>query len=172
MIQCFHHLIHLSIGDFHLAEIRGQLCALTTAAQLPTLQQHLRRFIPEELCLTERMTPTLQLTQNQLEEYFSGIRQTFQLPINLYGTEFQKAVWLQLQRIPYGSTTTYGQIAAQLKQKGARAVGTAVGKNPLPIIIPCHRVLPQNGHLGHFSMHGGPQTKAFLLDLEETEYIK
>ena len=72
--------------------------------------------------------------------------------------------------IPYGCSCSYGDIARKLNQKGARAVGTAVGKNPLPIFIPCHRVLPSGGELGNFSMQGGSQSKAYLLDLEGVPY--
>lgn len=170
MTQCFHYSFSLPIGHFHLAEVNGQLCALLTEEQLPSLQKQLERFIPGGVELLEKKTPVLQLAHRQLTEYFTGTRWKFHLPIQLYGSDFQQAVWQQLQQIPFGSTNTYGMIAAKLNQKGARAVGTAVGRNPLPIIIPCHRVLPQSGRLGNFSMSGGPAVKALLLDLEDIQY--
>ena len=170
MTQCFYYPANLPVGTVYLMEIDGNLCAITADLLTDDLRRQFCRLFSDELQFIEHMTPILQLTQNQLDEYFSGTRKHFQLPIRLYGSEFQKAVWQQLQQIPYGETTTYGCIAAKLNQKGAQAVGTAVGKNPLPIIIPCHRVLPHSGKLGNFSMKGGPAIKAFLLDLEGADY--
>ena len=170
MIQCFTHSVSLPIGAFILAEVDGFLCALSSDPELQDLKKQLG--LSRELQFTEKSTDTLMLAQTQLQEYFSSHRREFQLPIKLYGSDFQQAVWQQLQQIPYGSTITYGTIATALNQKGARAVGTAVGRNPLPIIVPCHRVLPQSGDLGNFSMQGGAAVKAFLLDLEGAHYNK
>lgn len=172
MIQCFTHSVSLPIGDFILTEVDGFLCALSSDPELQDLKKQLGRYLSRELQFTEKPTDTLMLAQTQLQEYFSGSRREFQLPTKLYGSDFQQAVWQQLQQIPYGSTTTYGTIAIALTQKGARAVGTAVGRNPLPIIVPCHRVLPQSGDLGNFSMQGGAAVKAILLDLEGAHYNK
>lgn len=170
MIQCFTHSVSLPIGNVILAEVDGFLCALSGDPQLHDLQKQLCRYLSKELQFTEKATETLMLAQTQLQEYFSGNRKEFQLPIKLYGSDFQKSVWQQLQQIPHGSTTTYGAIATALNQRGARAIGTAVGRNPLPIIVPCHRVLPQSGDLGNFSMQGGAAVKAFLLGLEGAHY--
>ena len=170
MTQCFLHSIALPMGKFLLVEIKGSLCSMTTESKLPVLQKQLQRHLSDKVVFVHTSTPLLQQTEQQLAEYFLSQRQTFELPICLYGTEFQQKVWQQLLQIPYGSTTSYGSIAKRLQQKGSRAVGTAVGKNPLPIIVPCHRVLPADGSLGNFSMHGGSATKAFLLDLEGASY--
>ena len=170
MIQCFLHSIALPIGKFLLVESEGFLCAMTTESELPFLHKQLQRHISETLIFVSTTTPLLQQAEQQLAEYFRSQRRIFDLPIRLYGSEFQQRVWQQLLQIPYGCTTNYGSIANQLHQKGSRAVGTAVGKNPLPIIVPCHRVLPADGSLGNFSMYGGSATKAFLLDLEGVSY--
>ena len=102
---------------------------------------------------------------SQLDEYFSGSRQTFDLPLDVRGTAFQKAVWSQVVRIPYGATATYGDIAQLVgKPKASRAVGGAVGANPLPIVIPCHRVVGARGALTGFG--AGLDIKEALLQLE------
>jgi len=101
----------------------------------------------------------------QLREYFSRIRREFDLPLDIRGTPFQKAVWAKVASIPYGTTTTYGEIAQRIGQPGAaRAVGAANGANPLPILIPCHRVIGARGALTGYG--GGLETKAALLQLE------
>ena len=101
----------------------------------------------------------------QLDEYFAGERRDFDLPLHLTGTDFQVRVLEELQRIPYGETTSYGAIAKRIGKPGAmRAVGAANGRNPIPIIIPCHRVIGSSGDLTGFG--GGLDTKAELLRLE------
>ena len=101
----------------------------------------------------------------QLDEYFSGRRQVFDLPLAPAGTRFQLAVWRVLQAIPYGRTTSYGQLARDLgNANGARAVGLANGSNPLPVVIPCHRVIGADGSLTGFG--GGLDIKRALLRLE------
>lgn len=103
--------------------------------------------------------------RQQLEEYFAGKRKDFDLPLKLSGTEFQVSVLDALQTIPYGETTSYGAIAKQIgRPKAVRAVGAANGRNPIPIIVPCHRVIGSTGHLTGFG--GGLDTKAALLRLE------
>lgn len=101
----------------------------------------------------------------QLREYFAGQRRSFQLPLAPQGTPFQQQVWQALAEIPYGETRTYGEIAEAIGRKGAsRAVGAANHRNPLPIFIPCHRVIGANGSLTGYA--GGLETKRFLLALE------
>ena len=103
----------------------------------------------------------------QLDEYFGGSRQGFDLPLRPGGTEFQRRVWQALQHIPYGETWSYGELAKYIGNPNAsRAVGAANGINPIPVIIPCHRVIGSNGKLTGFG--GGLETKAFLLTLEST----
>ena len=109
--------------------------------------------------------PVLQETERQLDEYFSGKRKTFSIPLDFNGTDFQKAVWNALLTIPYGETRSYGEIAVQLgNPKAVRAVGAANGKNPISIIAPCHRVIGSNGKLTGFA--GGLEAKSLLLRLE------
>ena len=101
----------------------------------------------------------------QLGEYFDGKRQDFDLPLRLSGTEFQLLVLDELRRIPYGETTSYGDIAARIgRPKAVRAVGAANGRNPIPIVVPCHRVIGAGGDLTGFG--GGLDTKEALLRLE------
>ena len=101
----------------------------------------------------------------QLREYFAGKRADFDLPLAPEGTAFQRSVWRQLQEIPYGETISYGELARRVgNPKASRAVGSANGANPLPIVIPCHRVIAGDGTLGGFG--GGLPTKQTLLALE------
>ncbi len=106
-----------------------------------------------------------EIARVQLAEYFSGKRKVFDLPLQLDGSEFQLSVLEALQGIPYGETTSYGAIAKQIgRPKAVRAVGAANGRNPIPIIVPCHRVIGSSGDLTGFG--GGLDTKAELLRLE------
>lgn len=112
-------------------------------------------------------TELLSMATIQLDEYFQGKRTTFSLPFKLTGTPFQLAVWKELQNIPYGQTTSYKEIAQKInKPKACRAVGMANSKNPLPIIIPCHRVIGSNGKLIGYA--GGLNLKNYLLELEKS----
>lgn len=109
--------------------------------------------------------PVLERAVAQLEEYFEGRRTSFDVPLAPVGTEFQRQAWDALVRIPFGETVSYGEQAEMLGDRNkARAVGAANGKNPIPIIVPCHRVVGSNGHLTGFA--GGIDTKAWLLDHE------
>ena len=110
-------------------------------------------------------TPLFRKARRQLEEYFSGRRRTFSLPLNPEGTAFQRRVWLALRDIPYGTTISYRELAARVgSPRGFQAVGQANGHNPLPILIPCHRVIAADGGLGGYA--SGLERKRFLLDLE------
>ncbi len=101
----------------------------------------------------------------QIDEYFAGARTTFDLPLAPRGTAFQRGVWDELRRIPAGTTITYGELAARAGHPGAaRAVGAAVGRNPISIVVPCHRVVGADGTLTGYA--GGVARKAFLLALE------
>lgn len=112
-------------------------------------------------------TELLSMATIQLDEYFQGKRTTFSLPFKLTGTPFQLAVWKELQNIPYGKTISYKEIAQKInKPKAYRAVGMANNKNPLPIIIPCHRVIGSNGKLIGYA--GGLKLKNYLLELEKS----
>jgi methylated-DNA-[protein]-cysteine S-methyltransferase len=117
---------------------------------------------------TEDAHPTLAAAAQQLHDYFSGQRKSFDLPLQpAWGTPFQRAVWQALQRIPYGHTSTYGDIARAIgNPKAVRAVGAAIGQNPHTIVVPCHRVVGANGSLTGFA--GGLERKKHLLLHEAT----
>jgi len=118
----------------------------------------------------QQPTPLLKKAKKQLEDYFDGKLIAFNLPLAPMGTDFQKKVWNQMLKIPYGGTKTYLNIAKTLRS-APRAVGGACGRNPIPIIIPCHRVLATNGGLGGYSGDGGLVTKTALLTLEGATLI-
>ncbi len=110
-------------------------------------------------------SPLLGRARDQLDAYFQGRLKAFDLPLRAQGTPFQKTVWSSMAAIPYGQTRTYKALAQELSS-GPRAVGGACGRNPLPILIPCHRVLGSNGNLGGYSGGDGVPTKRALLGLE------
>lgn len=112
--------------------------------------------------------PVLLETERQLNDYFSGRRQRFELPLLMQGTTFQQQVWQALQRIPFGQTRSYSDIAQEIGAPTAvRAVGAANGRNPLSIVVPCHRVIGRQGQLTGFA--GGLDAKRYLLALEQAE---
>ena len=112
-------------------------------------------------------TPLIKKAASQLAEYFAGRRRKFDLPLSPEGTEFQRSVWQALQSIPFGETRSYGNIAAQIgNPKACRAVGMANNRNPIVIIIPCHRVIGQDGSLTGYG--GGIDIKQYLLDMEKS----
>ena len=113
----------------------------------------------------DTMSEVLGRAKDQLTEYFTGTRTTFDIPLDAAGSEFERRVWDLLRAIPYGATATYGELAKRLgSTKEARAVGAANGKNPIPIIVPCHRVIGANGDLTGFG--GGIERKRWLLQHE------
>jgi methylated-DNA-[protein]-cysteine S-methyltransferase len=112
--------------------------------------------------------PALEAAAAQLDEYFAGDRRAFDVPLDLRGTEFQRDAWLALARVPYGETRTYGEQAEVIGRPGAqRAVGAANGRNPIPVILPCHRIIGADGSLTGFG--GGLDVKQRLLDLERAQ---
>jgi methylated-DNA-[protein]-cysteine S-methyltransferase len=107
----------------------------------------------------------------QLDEYFAGTRREFDLDTAAEGDEFQRRVWALIAAIPYGATRTYGELAAELgAPRAAREIGAAVGRNPLSIVVACHRVVGKNGVLTGYA--GGLQRKRFLLDLEQDQHAR
>ncbi len=125
---------------------------------------------PRRVRLTELVAdekhPVLVETERQLCEYFAGKRKAFSVALDIRGTRFQKDVWEALLAIPFGETRSYGQLAKQLgNPRASRAVGAANGRNPVSIIVPCHRVIGSSGKLTGFA--GGLDTKAHLLGLEK-----
>lgn len=113
----------------------------------------------------EKKLEIFDLTKKWLDLYFKGLNPDFNIPIKFYGTDFQNRVWQSLLDIPYGKTTTYGDLASIL-HTSARAIGTAVGKNPISVIVPCHRVVGKNNSLTGYA--GGIDKKEYLLKLEST----
>ena len=114
----------------------------------------------------EKWTPFLREVAKEIKEYLSGKRKTFDIPLKLYGTDFQLSVWNALLTIPYGETRSYRKIAEQIGNiKACRAVGMANHRNPIAIIVPCHRVIGADGSLTGFG--GGLELKQQLLDLEQ-----
>lgn len=144
--------VHTPVGDVTLFEEGGKLIALEWG-----VGQSADRTAD---------TPVLKAARAALDRYFkTGVMDTADLKLDPIGTTFQKRVWREMQKIKPGHTKTYGQIAETLNS-GSRAVGGACGANPLPILIPCHRVVGANGHLAGYSGGEGRGTKAFLLKLE------
>ncbi len=148
------------IGSLYLVASSKGLCGLLWKKQKTPMAKNLKDSQPEIKILAKAVY--------QLEEYFKGTRKNFNLPSNVEGTPFQKSVWKQLSKIPYGKTCSYQTIAQKIKIKNnyaVRAVGSANGKNPLPIIIPCHRVIAADGTIGGYA--GGLKIKNKLLNLEK-----
>lgn len=143
------------VGKLTLAGTAGRLRHLRMVDQ--TYEPSRIGWEPDDAAFPEAV--------DQLEQYFNGERQEFELELDLVGTAFQRRVWEALLTIPYGETRSYGQIAAQLDAPGAsRAVGLANGHNPIGIIVPCHRVIGANGSLTGYG--GGLDKKRALLDME------
>jgi methylated-DNA-[protein]-cysteine S-methyltransferase len=146
------------IGDLTLVATQESIVALVWRTQ-----GHGR--VPFEAAQVKPRHVRLREASRQLDEYFSGKRRAFDLPLEFRGTDFQRSVWKTLLEIPYGETRSYGQIAAQIGNPSAvRAVGAANGRNPISIIAPCHRVIGLGGALTGFG--GGLDAKAYLLSLE------
>ena len=144
------------IGELTVVERDGALVGLYMTDHKPA--PHLETF-------GERDDDTLPQLDAQLGEYFAGERTSFDLPLAPTGTDFQQRVWAALRTIPYGETWSYGRLAEAVGQPGAaRAVGLANGRNPISIVVPCHRVVGSSGKLTGYA--GGVERKAFLLDLE------
>ena len=156
-MEIFMKIVSSGVGELVLCEHDGALCAAVFAGRpLPPGRQ-----IAQD-------TPLLLRTERQLAEYFAGVRRVFDVPLRPMGTDFQLRVWQALKAIPYGETRTYGQIAAAVgAPRACRAVGMANHMNPLPLFIPCHRVVGKDGNLVGYN--GGVQKKAFLLAHEGIE---
>ncbi|HEY4533292.1 MAG TPA: methylated-DNA--[protein]-cysteine S-methyltransferase [Fusobacterium sp.] len=141
------------VADLYLVEERGQLIEIS-----------FHRLEHQEE-MEEKRTELLEEVERQLQEYFAGRLQHFDLPLHPQGTEFQKKVWKALMSIPYGETRSYGEIAKRIgNEKAVRAVGGANHVNPISIVIPCHRVIGKNGTLTGYG--GGLKIKETLLTLE------
>lgn len=118
---------------------------------------------------TEMLTPVLEQTMQWLDVYFSGSEPGFVPPLEMHGSAFQRSVWVELMKIPYGQTSSYGEIALRLGVNSAQAIGGAVGHNPISIIVPCHRVLGADGSLTGYA--AGVGKKMRLLELESAREV-
>lgn len=123
-------------------------------------------FVAILTCLLTSSIIVLDDTEQQLNEYFAGKRTDFDLPLAAHGTEFQHRVWDELVKVPYGKTASYGDISQRLglDRRGPRAVGAANGRNPIPIVVPCHRIIDADGSMTGYA--GGLDKKMILLNLE------
>lgn len=158
--------LHLYRDDFDTP--LGTLIAVATADVLTGLyfegQKHLPSHLPDRTA-NPPSSPALTALREQIDAYFAGHSRTFNVPVAPPGTIFQRAVWQALLAIPAGATLTYGEVATRLGQPTAtRAVAAAIGRNPISIVIPCHRVIGKNGALTGYA--GGLPRKAALLALE------
>lgn len=139
------------------------LCDWLDSPHRQTVANRLNRILGADI--TEGTSPVIESAARQLDEYFGGVRKSFDMPLNLAGTPFQKSVWQALLAIPYGSTPTYAEIARIIGHKKAvRAVASAIGANALSILVPCHRVVGADGTLTGYA--GGLDAKRYLLRLE------
>lgn len=147
------------------ASSKGLCCIIWPKEPFEDLENWVRKHFPKASLVhdPERLAPYAR----QLEEYFEGQRRAFDIPLDLRGTEFQRTVWQALQEIPYGTTKSYSDIAKAINRpKAVRAVGGAIGANPVPIVVPCHRVIGKDGSLTGFA--GGLDIKRQLLKIEGT----
>ena len=145
----------------------GELLLLSNGEALTALHMTAGKYVPAMNADWERAErlPVLMQTKRELDAYFLGKLRAFTVPLTPQGTEFQKRAWIALTKIPYGETRSYGQQAHLIGQPSAvRAIGAANGKNPIGIIVPCHRVIGANGSLTGYA--GGLHNKEFLLKLE------
>ena len=140
--------MHTPIGDITISEDEGKIVSIDWG-----------------WARDQKATPLLKEAKRQMDAYFDGTLEEFDLPLKVEGTPFQKQVWREMLKIPAGRTRTYGDIAKRLNAS-AQSVGTACGRNRFPVVIPCHRVVAANG-LGGYSGAGGVDTKIALLELEK-----
>lgn len=148
------YIKHDPIGYFVIIEEEDGISSVTQCTKKPEIE--IIKSSEVEKC------------KKQLEEYFSGKRKTFNLKLDIKGTDFRKKVWNELLKIPYGETINYGEQAERIgNPKASRAVGQANGDNKILIIIPCHRVIGKNGKMTGFSSEGGIKVKEYLLELEK-----
>jgi methylated-DNA-[protein]-cysteine S-methyltransferase len=152
LVMVRYAIMNTRLGPVNVASTPKGLASIQFGPGLPA------QGIPDESANREIL--------QQLEEYFQGTRVRFDVPLDIEGTEFQMAVWRELQRIPYGETCSYGEIAARIgNPRAARAVGMANHENPIAVVIPCHRVVGRDGSLTGYA--GGLHLKEELLSLEQ-----
>lgn len=170
--RIFYGETHSQVGPLTIAVKEKELYKIEFGGvkqTLAPLQSWVKKHFPNSVLTRddEQIAPVVA----QLYEYFKGDRRSFDLPLGFKGTDFQKRVWEALRDIPYGQTRTYKDIAESIgSPKAVRAVGNANNKNPLSIIVPCHRVIGSSGSLVGYG--GGLDRKAYLLDLEQEQSMK
>nr|WP_042194859.1 methylated-DNA--[protein]-cysteine S-methyltransferase [Kibdelosporangium sp. MJ126-NF4]CTQ96297.1 Methylated-DNA--protein-cysteine methyltransferase (EC 2.1.1.63) [Kibdelosporangium sp. MJ126-NF4] len=149
----------------------GKLTLVATDGVLSGVYMEQQRHLPPQETFGHPDPEPFGETIDQLDEYFAGARTEFDLPMTFHGTEFQRAVWQALCDIRYGETVSYGELALRLGRTmtASRAVGLANGKNPISIIVPCHRVIGSTGDLTGYG--GGIERKRFLLDFERGDTL-
>ena len=157
MLNVNYYIYSSPIGYLDIVESEGAITNIDISGKINTSLYHLR------------LTSVISQAVKELDEYFKGKRKYFDVPISPSGSEFQWKVWQELLKIPYGEKRSYLSIAKEVgTPKGSRAVGQSIGKNPILILIPCHRVLGKDNSITGFS--AGIKVKEFLLDLEGVEY--
>jgi len=160
-MSLYHKFINSPVGKLKIVASDKGLVAILWENDDP-------RRVPLTDSIEDNQQQILVETERQLDEYFSAKRQSFSLPLDIRGTRFQKDVWNALLSIPFGETRSYGQLANQIgRSTASRAVGAANGRNPLSIVVPCHRVIGSSGKLTGFA--GGLEAKAILLGHEKQE---
>lgn len=168
MEKVFTTRFETEFGVFNLAAtVKGLAYVGLPKASGRGLQGWLAHYAKAAKCIPDPEVTRIYVAE--LQEYFAGKRCEFSIPLDLRATPFQRAVYRELQRVPYGKTCTYGELALQIgNPKALRAVGTANATNPIPIIIPCHRVVAAGGKLGGYA--GGRELKERLLALESKQF--
>lgn len=163
------YILKSPIGLLKISEENGQLIELGIQEKSSPFTEYCSQQGNTDIVLVQENKPHSDLLSEackQLNEYFAGKRMQFDLPVAFTGTSFQQQVWKELQKIPYGETRSYADIAAAIgNPKAVRAIGQANHRNPIMIVVPCHRVINKNGSLGGFG--GGLEVKKYLLDLEK-----
>lgn len=156
-----HKRIESPVGELTLVAADGLLSGLYFPGHW---------YMPAPDAFGARSERGFERAERELGEYFAGERTGFELPTTAGGDEFQRRVWELIDRVPFGATTTYGEMAAELGDPAlARRVGGAVGRNPLSIVVPCHRVVGKDGKLTGYA--GGLERKRFLLELERADVV-
>jgi methylated-DNA-[protein]-cysteine S-methyltransferase len=154
------------VGELILGSFRGKLCLLDFryGKMRKAVDEKIKKGLNAEF--VEQDDEVLAKTRKQVDEYLSGNRRAFDIPLLMVGTDFQKSVWNALAKVPYGATSTYSQIAKDINnQRAVRAVGNAIRANPISIIVPCHRIIGSDGELVGYG--GGLSIKERLLKLEQ-----
>jgi O-6-methylguanine DNA methyltransferase len=168
MCQVYYWVANIGfLGELRLAATERGLCKLSLQGDSEDAfrARLMSDFAPQRIAYQKK--PLISSALNEIQAYLEGQLQRFTTPLDLRGTAFQKSVWAQVQRIPYGTTSTYRDLAERIgKPKSVRAVGAANAANPLPVFIPCHRVIGVDGSLRGYG--GGIAIKAALIQLEHS----